>query len=238
MQCPRRFGYPATLDHEPQCRPLIGGGSLHEEERVGHLARWVQSIEIPGTMIRFKTAKLRVSALFILPLGVATGMLAATIAVGGFIGVPGMVYVLGAPVLIASATELVVAFIMGLGGAVKYALHGLVDIRLVMIILAASLFGVQLGAIGTTYVKPYVIKLVMAVIMLVVAFSRALMIPVYLAQLGKMSLGATSIQLMERVSFALMVAALLVGAVIVLGAMIRGHRDHRLSPRVPEPIAE
>lgn len=214
------------------------GGTLHGEEQAGRLARWVQSIEIPGTMIRFKTARLRVSALFILPLGVATGMLAATIAVGGFIGVPGMVYVLGAPALIASATELVVAFVMGLGGAVKYALHGLVDIRLAMILLAGSLFGVQLGAIGTTYVKPYVIKLVMAVIMLVVASSRALMIPVYLTQLGKMGLGTMGIRLLERASFVLMVVALLLGAAIILGAMIRGHRDHRLSLRVPEPMAE
>ena len=47
--------------------------------------------------------------------------------VGGFIGVPGMMYVLGAPGLIASATELVIAFVMGLGGSIRYALHGLID---------------------------------------------------------------------------------------------------------------
>jgi hypothetical protein len=53
-----------------------------------------------------------------------------------------------------------------------------------------------------------------------------------------MGLGAMGIRLLEMASFVLMVAALLVGAVIILGAMIRGHRDHRLSLRVPEPIAE
>lgn len=47
----------------------------------------------------------------------------------------------------ASATELVIAFVMGLGGSLKYALSGLVDIRLAMIILAGSLFGIQLGLI-------------------------------------------------------------------------------------------
>ena len=111
-------------------------------------------------------------------------MLAATIAVGGFIGVPSMIYVLGAPSLMGSATELVVAFVMGLGGSFKYALHGFVDFRLTAIILAGSLFGIQLGAMGTTYVKPFMIKFVMGVIMVTVLFSRALMIPVYLAQLG------------------------------------------------------
>jgi len=66
-----------------------------EEEKVSKIARWVQSVNIPGTMAYFKCLKARVSLLFIIPLGFATGMLAATIAVGGFIGVPSMIYVLG-----------------------------------------------------------------------------------------------------------------------------------------------
>ena len=72
------------------------------------------------------------------------------------VGVPGMMYVLGAPSLVASATELVVAFVMGVGGTLKFALGGLVDIRLAMLILLGSLFGVQLGAIGTTFVTEVV----------------------------------------------------------------------------------
>ena len=135
-------------------------------------------------MVYFKSINARISVLFTIPLGFATGMLAATIAVGGFIGVPAMIYVLGAPSLMASATELVIAFVMGVGGSFKYAMHGLVDIRLAMIILGGSLFGIQLGAMGTTYVKPFVIKLVMGVIMVIVLFSRGLMVPVYLSQLG------------------------------------------------------
>jgi hypothetical protein len=90
-------------------------------------------------MVYFKAINARVSVLFTIPLGFATGMLAATIAVGGFIGVPAMIYVLGAPSLMASATELVIAFVMGLGGSLKYAMHGMVDIRLAMIILGGSL---------------------------------------------------------------------------------------------------
>ncbi len=164
-------------------RPTKSGNS-NAEEKAGKLAKWVQSINIPGTMVYFKSINARVSVLFTIPLGFATGMLAATIAVGGFIGVPAMIYVLGAPSLMASATELVIAFVMGLGGSLKYAMHGLVDIRLAMIILAGSLFGIQLGAIGTTYVKPFMIKVVMGVIMVIVLFSRGLMVPVYLAQLG------------------------------------------------------
>lgn len=199
-------------------------GSSGVQDETSRLARWVQSIEIPYTMMHFKTSNLRVSALFTIPLGFATGMLAATIAVGGFIGVPGMIYVLGAPALIASATELVIAFVMGLGGTIKYAMHGLVDIRLALILLGGSLFGVQLGAIGTTYVKPYVIKLVMAAIMLIVAVSRGLVVPVYLAQLGIIDLWQPAMGWLQKLSLAFLLLALCVGGFIIIRAMLRGHR--------------
>ena len=196
----------------------------HAPDSVSRLAKWVQSVEIPGTMMHFKTAQTRVSAVFTLPLGFATGMLAATIAVGGFIGVPGMMYVLGAPAIVASATELVIAFFMGLGGTVKFALHGLVDIRLTLILLAGSLFGVQLGAIGTTFVKPYVIKVVMAAIMLIVAVSRALVVPVYLRELGRLDFSEQLAAFLNYASLAFLVLALCVGGAIIVGAMVRGYR--------------
>jgi hypothetical protein len=203
-------------------------GKTDDEEKVSNIAKWVQSVNIPGTMMYFKCLKTKISVLFIIPLAFATGMLAATIAVGGFIGVPSMIYVLGAPSLMASATELVVAFVMGLGGSFKYALHGLVDIRLAAIILAGSLFGIQLGAIGTTYVKPFMIKFVMGVIMVTVLFSRALMVPVYLAQLGLIhALSETAVKVLKSSSFAIMAFALLMGAFIVLRAMWQGRRAER-----------
>ncbi len=205
-------------------------GNANAEEKVTKLARWVQSINIPGTMVYFKSLNARISVLFTIPLGFATGMLAATIAVGGFIGVPSMIYVMGAPSLMASATELVIAFVMGLGGTFKYAMHGMVDIRLAMIILAGSLFGIQLGAIGTTYVKPFMIKVVMGIIMVIVLFSRALMVPVYLSQLHLIQpMADGTVKLLKNTSFAIMIAALAIGAFIVLKAMWQGRRAERLS---------
>ncbi|MGH8662077.1 MAG: sulfite exporter TauE/SafE family protein [Burkholderiales bacterium] len=216
---------------------LYRSGRSDEQDRVSRLARWAQSVEIPGTMMHFRTANVRVSALFTLPLGFATGLLASIIAVGGFIGVPGMMYVLGAPGLVASATELVIAFVMGFGGTIKYALHGLVDIRLALILLAGSLFGIQLGAIGTTFVKPYLIKVVMAAIMLIVAVSRGLVVPVYLTQLGQMDLGPQTMAWLQTASFAFLVLALLVGGVIIVGAMLRGYRTQG-SPPAQEAVTE
>ena len=216
---------------------IYRSGETDAHDKASRLARWVQSVEIPGTMMHFRTADVRVSALFTLPLGFATGLLASAIAIGGFIGVPGMMYVLGAAGLVASATELVIAFVMGIGGTVKFALHGLVDIRLALILLAGSLFGIQLGAIGTTFVKPYLIKVVMAAIMLIVAVSRGLVVPVYLTQLGRLDLAPHTTAWLQTASFAFLVLALLVGGVIIVGAMLRGYRTQG-SPPAQEAATE
>jgi len=199
-----------------------------DEEKIPRLARWVQSVNIPGTMMYFRSIDTRISVLFTIPLGFATGMLAATIAVGGFIGVPAMMYVLGVPGLIASATELVIAFVMGMGGTIKFAWAGFVDIRLAMIILAGSLFGIQLGAIGTTYVKPYMVKIVMGVIMLLALVSRGVVIPVYLSELEQIGrLDDATAALLKNLSFGLLIFALGVGAMIVFYALVTGMRAHR-----------
>jgi uncharacterized protein len=187
------------------------------------LAQRLQKIEL-WPMMTFKTAGVRISMWFTVPVGFATGMLAATIAVGGFVGVPGMIYIIGASGLVASATELVIAFVMGLFGTVNWAMHGMVDIRLTLIILAGSLLGVQLGAIGTTLVRENMIKIVMGSIMLIVAVSRGLAVPKYLAQLGLMDVAPDTVALMDQVSFVIMCGALALGAVIILGSMYKARR--------------
>jgi hypothetical protein len=202
-------------------------GEYQAEEKLTRLARRVQSLNIPGTMIYFPSINTRISFLVTIPIGFATGMLAATIAVGGFIGVPAMMYVLGVPSLMASASELVIAFIMGVGGTIKYGWGGHVDIRLAMIILAGSLFGIQLGAIGTTYVKPYMVKVVMGVIMIIVLVSRAIVIPVYLSDLKLIEqIAPENIKHLQNLSFGIMSLALVTGAGIILRALIVGMHQH------------
>ncbi|MCX5891782.1 MAG: sulfite exporter TauE/SafE family protein [Deltaproteobacteria bacterium] len=202
-----------------------GGG-----EKVSSLALRLQKIEL-WPMMTFKVAKVRISMWFTFPIGFATGMLAATIAVGGFIGVPGMIYGLGATGLVASATELVIAFVMGFFGTVKWAMHGMVDIRLTLIILAGSLIGVQLGAIGTTYVKEHMIKVVMGTIMIIVAVSRALAVPEYLNALGFTSLSPLMLSILSKASFIIMCLALATGSFIILGAMWKAKRAEAAASR-------
>nr|WP_240910210.1 sulfite exporter TauE/SafE family protein [Desulfopila sp. IMCC35008] len=208
------------------------------EEKTSNLALSLQKIEL-WPMMEFKVAKVRISAWVTIPVGLFTGLLAATIAVGGFIGVPGMIYVVGASAMVASATELVVAFVMGAYGSVQWGISGLIDIRMTLLILAGSLIGVQLGALGTTYVKDHTIKLVMAAVMLIVALSRGAKVPGYLADLDlipalKSQLG----YLLNGISFWALIAALAVAGVIISVAMIKGILQDKAEKRQNQGVQE
>jgi len=122
---------------------------------------------------------------------------------------------------------------MGLGGTILYALDGVVDIRLAMIILAGSLFGIQIGAIGTTYVKDSVVKLVMGLIMVIVLFSRFFYVPGYLSKLGLIEpIPDASIATLKLLGDATLVLALAVGGITIILALIKGMAAHRLAPEV------
>jgi len=209
-------------------KALDDAGQGEETTPITRVARWVQSVKIPGTMIYSRGAQAEISVLFLIPIGFATGFLASAIAVGGFIGVPAMIYFLGLPAIMATATELVIAFVMGLGGTLFYGLEGAVDIRLAVLILLGSLFGVQLGAIGTTYVKDSQVKFTMAVIMLTVLFSRFFYIPGYLGHLGMIEpLSASTTRILKWVGDGVLALALIVGAYTVLSALFKGMKAHK-----------
>jgi uncharacterized membrane protein YfcA len=135
-------------------------------------------------LIHFEAADVRVSLWVVLVCGLATGYLAGTIGVGGFIGVPAMIYVFGVPAVVAAGTELYLAMYMGAWGALNYTFQGLVDIRLVLLLYAGSLVGIHIGAYGTKVVREVFIRLVTACIILLCVISRAITLPIYLQQLG------------------------------------------------------
>jgi uncharacterized membrane protein YfcA len=102
-----------------------------------------------------------------------------------------------------------------------------------LLILAGSLIGVQLGALGTTYVKDHMIKLVMAAVMLIVAVSRGAMIPGYLADLGLSGrLDENMTSLLNSVSFWALIAAMGFAGVIISAAMVKGMLEARAEERM------
>jgi hypothetical protein len=148
-------------------------------------------------LIHFKVANVKVSFVTLLFMGFFVGYMAGTIGVGGFIGVPAMIYVFGVPTVVAAGTELFLAMFMGAWGAFNYGMQGYVDLRLTLLLYAGSLVGIYFGAIGTHIVKELYIRMVTAVLILLCVVSRALAIPEYMMQLNLISMGEGSAAMFE-----------------------------------------
>jgi uncharacterized membrane protein YfcA len=178
-------------------------------------------------LIHFPVADVRVSLWVVLVCGLATGYLAGTIGVGGFIGVPAMIYVFGISAQVAAGSELFLAIFMGAFGAVNYALEGMVDLRLTMLLYIGSLMGIHIGVYGTKVVREVVIRLTTAVIILLCVISRAVATPVYLRQLGTLSYDPRLDGVFNVASKALLYASGTIGTLIILTYVFRAHIEKR-----------
>jgi uncharacterized membrane protein YfcA len=178
-------------------------------------------------MIDFPVADVKVSIWVILVCGLATGYLAGTIGVGGFIGVPAMIYVFGVSSQVAAGTELFLAQFMGAWGALNYGLRGMIDVRLTLLLFVGSLIGVHLGAYGTKVVREVIIRLATSLIILLCVISRAINIPVYLRQLGYLGYNPELDSVFNLVSKALLYASGIVGAFVILSYVFRAYLQRR-----------
>lgn len=178
-------------------------------------------------MIYFPVSDVKVSLWVVLACGLATGYLAGTIGVGGFIGVPAMIYVFGVPAQVAAGTELYLAIFMGAFGALNYAFEGMVDIRLTMLLFAGSLVGIHIGAYGTKVVREVVIRLATAIIILLCVVSRLVATPIYLRQLGFLSITPGADALLNSVSKAVLYASGITGAAVILFFVFRAYFERK-----------
>jgi uncharacterized membrane protein YfcA len=186
------------------------------------IADAMAKITIPP-VIHFKVADTKASLWVILPIGIATGYLAGTIGVGGFIGVPAMIYVLGVPTAVAAGTELYLAMFMGAYGALSYAFQGFVDIRLTMLMYLGSLVGIYLGVYGVKVVNERYIRMVTSVIILLCVISRAIAIPMYLRQLGMISMDPGYDAYFNGISKFFLFASGITGCLLILINVVRAY---------------
>jgi uncharacterized protein len=178
-------------------------------------------------MIRFPVADVNVSLWTILVCGLATGYLAGTIGVGGFIGVPAMIYVFGLSAQVAAGTELYLAMFMGAYGALNYGLQGMVDLRLTLLLFLGSLIGIYLGAYGTKVVREMIIRLVTTCIILLCVLSRAFAIPVYLRQLGYLDFSPDLDPYFNVASKGLLYASGIIGTLVILIYVFKAYFQRR-----------
>lgn len=178
-------------------------------------------------IIHFPVADIYVSLWVVLVSGLACGYLAGTIGVGGFIGVPAMIYLFGASAAVAAGSELYLAMFMGAFGAINYAFEGLVDIRLTLLLFAGSLFGIYVGAYGTKVVKEVAIRLVTAVIILLCVLSRLVAIPMYLQQLDYVGFDSSYNVYFNTASKAMLYFSGISGALLILYYVFKAYFKRR-----------
>jgi uncharacterized membrane protein YfcA len=211
-----------------------------EDEAAGpsmRIANYLARRHLPP-YIHFKVADVRVSLWVLMVVGLATGYLAGTIGVGGFIGVPCMIYVFGVPTAVAAGTELYLAVYMGGFGALNYALKGFVDIRMTMLLYLGSLIGIYIGVYGTKVVKEILIRIVTAVVILLCVVSRAVAVPAYMRQLGWVDMNPEWDAWFNGASKAMLFIAGFSGCSIIIYHVIKSYRQRlRVQHRLTEARA-
>jgi uncharacterized membrane protein YfcA len=190
------------------------------------IAEYLSRLNLPP-VIHFDVADTKVSLWVLMAVGIATGYLAGTIGVGGFIGVPAMIYVFGMPTAVATGTELFLAMFMGAYGALSYAYQGFVDLRLTMLLYLGSLVGIHLGVYGVKVVNEKYIRLVTSLIILLCVCSRIIAVPVYLRQLGYLNYEAGWDRYFNMASKFFLFASGICGALVILLQVIRAYRQRR-----------
>jgi uncharacterized protein len=190
------------------------------------IAEYLSRLNLPP-VIHFGVADTKVSLWVLMVVGTATGYLAGTIGVGGFIGVPAMIYVFGVPTAVATGTELFLAVFMGGYGALSYAYQGFVDLRLTMLLYLGSLVGIHLGVYGVKVVNEKYIRVVTSLIILLCVFSRVIAVPVYLRQLGYVNLDAGWDHYFNLASKVFLFASGISGALVILMQVVRAYRQRR-----------
>ena len=134
--------------------------------------RWVASLPLRW---RFYSSGLYISPIAPLALGFVAGILTVLLGVGGgFILIPAMIYILGMAARVVVGTSLVMILAVS---AVATLIHALttqsVDIVLAALLLVGGVIGAQYGARLATRLKPDLLRLALAVIILLVALRMA-----------------------------------------------------------------
>ena len=121
---------------------------------------------------RFYRSGLYISPLAPLVVGIAVGILTMLMGVGGgFILVPAMLYILGMSANVVVGTSLYNILFVTMATTMMHSLTTkAVDIVLVFLLLVGSVTGAQLGSQIAVKAKPEILRLILAAIVLMVAF--------------------------------------------------------------------
>jgi len=148
---------------------MQGGGAVPQRRK----HTWVHALPIK---IKFRVSGLYISVIPPVLVGVAVGMLAAVMGVGGgFIMVPAMIYLLGMPTKVVIGTSLFqIIFVAGFTTVLHAATNQTVDVVLALLLLLGGVVGAQFGTRIGTRLKAEQLRILLAALVLVVCGKLAL----------------------------------------------------------------
>ena len=125
---------------------------------------------------RFYRSGLYISPLAPLILGFISGLLTVLLGIGGgFIMVPAMIYLLGMSAQVVVGTSLLqILFVTAVTTLIHATTTRSVDIVLAVLLLIGSVIGAQYGALLAQKMKPELLRMILAIVVLGVAFRMAL----------------------------------------------------------------
>ncbi|SLN61088.1 hypothetical protein ROG8370_02815 [Roseovarius gaetbuli] len=128
---------------------------------------WVHGLPFK---MRFRTSGLYISVIPPLIVGVAVGILAAIMGVGGgFIMVPAMIYLLGMPTKVVVGTSLFqIIFVTAFTTMLHATTNFTVDIALAVLLLVGGVIGAQIGTTIGTRMKAEQLRILLAIMVLAV----------------------------------------------------------------------
>jgi uncharacterized membrane protein YfcA len=129
--------------------------------------KWVASLPLRW---RFYSSGLYISPLAPLILGFGAGILTMLLGIGGgFILVPAMIYLLGMPARIVIGTSLAMVLAVSAATTMVHAITTRsVDIVLAGLLLVGGVIGAQYGAVLALRIKPDLLRLALAIVILLV----------------------------------------------------------------------
>ena len=147
--------------------------SVEAEPQPSRYNRWVTSL--PWRW-RFQASGLFISPVAPLALGFVAGVLTVFLGIGGgFILVPAMIYLLGMPARIVIGTSLVMVLAVSAATTMVHSLTTRsVDIVLASLLLVGGVIGAQYGALLALRIKPDLLRLALAVVILLVGIRMLL----------------------------------------------------------------
>lgn len=158
------LGYIGTPAAAAAAGELVGAPPAEQPRNT----RWVQRLPMRW---RFESSGLFISPVAPLTLGFVAGILTVFLGIGGgFILIPAMIYLLGMPARVVIGTSLAMVLAVSAGTTMIHAITTrAVDIVLAGLLLVGGVVGAQYGALLTLRIKPDLLRLALAVIILLVA---------------------------------------------------------------------